>query len=210
MRNEERAAARAEQNTENTEAVLELPEAKEQKFKFKSIFTNGGVKKNMKKFGAKNAVVVLSLLLIAAAVYINWTIFGAPNDTAEPISGNAPPSGEVVEDYFAASSLERKQARDEAIEVLKNVAQDEKAQEEAKTQALEDIAVIADNIELESNIETLIKAKGFEECVAVINGDKASVVVKSDGLLPNELSQILEIIYLQANIVPANVTINEK
>ena len=69
---------------------------------------------------------------------------------------------------------------------------------------------MAANIELEANIESLIKAKGFEECVTVINGDKATVVVKSDGLKPNQLSQILEIVYLQAGVVPANVTITEK
>ena len=80
----------------------------------------------------------------------------------------------------------------------------------AKEQALADIATIAATIETEANIESLIKAKGFEECVAVINGDKANIIVKSDGLKPNELSQILEIVYLQADILPANVTISEK
>ena len=77
-------------------------------------------------------------------------------------------------------------------------------------QALKDISAMAANIELEANIESLIKAKGFEECVTVINGDKATVVVKSEGLKPNQLSQILEIVYLQAGVLPANVTITEK
>ena len=80
----------------------------------------------------------------------------------------------------------------------------------AKEQALKDIATMAKVIENESNIETLIKAKGFEECVAVINGEKANVIVKSEGLRPNDLSQILEIVYLQAGILPENVTIMEK
>jgi hypothetical protein len=84
------------------------------------------------------------------------------------------------------------------------------ANEAAKQQALLDIATMAKVIENESNIETLVKAKGFEECVAVINGEKASVIVKSEGLQPNHLSQILEIVYLQAGILPENVTIMEK
>ena len=82
--------------------------------------------------------------------------------------------------------------------------------EREKQQALLDIATMAKVIENESNIETLVKAKGFEECVAVINGEKASVIVKSEGLQPNHLSQILEIVYLQAGILPENVTIMEK
>ena len=87
---------------------------------------------------------------------------------------------------------------------------DATALDSAKEQALKDIATMAKVIENESNIETLIKAKGFEECVAVINGEKANVIVKSEGLQPNDLSQILEIVYLQAGILPENVTIMEK
>ena len=72
------------------------------------------------------------------------------------------------------------------------------------------IAQIAHDIESESNIETLILSKGFARCVAVVNGDSASVIVKSAGLLPNEIAQISEIVYEQAGIVPANLKIIEK
>ena len=94
--------------------------------------------------------------------------------------------------------------------MLQGVVDDKGSLDAAKEQALKDISAMAANIELEANIESLIKAKGFEECVTVINGDKATVVVKSEGLKPNQLSQILEIVYLQAGVLPANVTITEK
>ncbi len=217
MRNEERAAMRAgmANQIEGEEAVLSLPEAKERNFKFGSIFTGDGIKKGFKKFGVRNLVIVLSVLLIGAAVYVNWVIFGHNND--DPAAGDQP-SGNVdvggKEDtnsnYFAASQIERQRARDEAMEVLQGVVDDEKSLDAAKEQALADIAAIAATIEKEANIETLIKAKGFEECVAVINGNKANIIVKSEGLQPNQLSQILEIVYKQANILPADVTIAEK
>ena len=94
--------------------------------------------------------------------------------------------------------------------MLQGVVDDADALDSAKEQALADIAAIAATIEKEANIESLIKAKGFEECVAVINGDKANIIVKSEGLQPNQLSQILEIVYLQADILPENVTIAER
>lgn len=173
------------------------------------------MKKGIRKFGVRNLVIVLSVLLIGAAVYVNWAIFGK---TEKPDSGKDQPSGNVNVDgktntesnYFAASQIERQRARDEAMEVLQGVVDDAKSLDAAKEQALADITAIAATIEKESNIETLIKAKGFEECVAVINGDKANIIVKSEGLKPNQLSQILEIVYKQANILPANVTIAEK
>jgi stage III sporulation protein AH len=223
MRNEERAALRAGANEEMEEiTALGLPETEEKEFRFKSIFTGEG---GWKKFGIRNIVIVLSVLLIGAAVYVNWSIFGGDNNTGDLnngggsnlVGGNVDGgnaeggqnSDETV-DFFAASQIERQRARDEAIEVLQSVVDDETALDSAKQQALADIAAIAANIETEANIESLIKAKGFEECVAVINGEKANVIVKSEGLRPNDLSQILEIVYLQAGILPENVTIMEK
>ena len=221
MRNEERAAMRASEQEETT-AVLELPETEEKEFKFKSIFTGG--ENGSKKFNIRNIVIVLSVLLIGAAIYVNWALFGGNDIDADgqggedsTLNGTVLGSGDQTQagddtqaDYFAASQIERQRARDEAIEVLQGVVEDAASLDTAKEQALADIAAIAANIEVEANIESLIKAKGFEECVAVISGDKANIVVKSEGLKPNQLSQILEIVYLQADIVPANVTISEK
>ena len=228
MRNEERAALRASANEETEETtVLGLPETEEKEFKFKSIFT--GSESGVKKFGLRNIVIVLSVLLIGAAVYVNWSMFGSNQGTGDlsvnnggsnlvgnnnagndNVNANGGQNSNETVDFFAASQIERQRARDEAIEVLQSVVDDATALESAKQQALADIAAIAANIETKANIESLIKAKGFEECVAVISGDKANIVVKSEGLKPNQLSQILEIVYLQADILPANVTISEK
>ena len=225
MRNEERAALRAgaSEGMENNASVLDLPETEEKEFKFTSIFTNGD--SGLKRFGIRNIVIVLSVLLIGAAVFVNWTLFGGSNATengfenggnSAQVGGNtegesnANGNTDETSNFFAVSQIERQRARDEAIEVLQNVVDDATSLDAAKEQALADIAAIAANIETEANIESLIKAKGFEECVAVISGDKANIVVNSEGLKPNQLSQILEIVYLQADILPANVTISEK
>ena len=65
-------------------------------------------------------------------------------------------------------------------------------------------------MEAEANIETLIEAKGFEECVAVIKDDSVSIVVKSDGLQAAQISQINEIVYEQSGISPVNVKIIQR
>ena len=82
--------------------------------------------------------------------------------------------------------------------------------EEAKEAAFNEITVLAQNKQAEANIETLIKAKGFEECVAVINDGHIDIVVKSDGLAANQRAQIQEIVLKQADIAPTNITIIEK
>lgn len=215
MRNEEKVMSMGQVEQIAGDGVLELPEGEEKKFKFKSFFTGDAAKKGIKKIGARNIVIALSVLLIGAAVYVNWQLFGAPSKNVDKPASEATATEQkddkqAAADFFASADVSRKQARDEAKEVLQSVVDDKEALDAAKEKALADIAAMAANIELEANIEQLIKAKGFEECVAVINGDKATVVVKSDGLKPNKLSQILEIVYKQANILPENVTITEK
>ena len=69
---------------------------------------------------------------------------------------------------------------------------------------------MAANIEAEANIEAMVMAKGFEQCVAIINDGMCTVVVMSEGLLPNEMSQINEIVYEQTGIKPVNVKYIEK
>ena len=114
------------------------------------------------------------------------------------------------ENYFAVSVVSRQRARDESIELLNNIVDSAETMPDVKDRALSDIQTIAVEIEKEANIEVLIKAKGFVECVAVVNGENANVIVKTDGLMANEVAQIKEIVYEQSGILPANTRIIEK
>jgi stage III sporulation protein AH len=173
----------------------------------------GKIKGAVVSLGTRTVVVVCSVLLIGLAVILNYALAGQDGDASmlEPVLGvSEDESLSVADTYFASSILSRDQARDEAIEVLKTVVNNEAALEGAKESALTDIARIAGEIETEANIETLIKSKGFEECIAVVTGSNANIIVKSDGLMENELSQIKEIVYEQAGIDPVNIKIVEK
>ena len=90
---------------------------------------------------------------------------------------------------------------------LKSVVDNASATETAKNEALAEINNLAKVMEQESNIETLVIAKGFVNCVAVINNDKANIVVTGKELLPAQISQINEIVYDTAGILPVNVNI---
>ena len=111
--------------------------------------------------------------------------------------------------YFATAQINRQRARDEAVEALKNVIDSPDALEELKADAVQGISRIAAVIEQEANIESLICAKGFARCVAVINDNSANIVVESEGLLPNEIVQIKEIVCEQSGLHPDAVRIIE-
>lgn len=170
------------------------------------------VKSAVVKVGTRGIVVACSVLLIGLAIVLNFALAdnGVADNTPVTVT-ELSENGLYKEDtYFASSVLSREKARDEAMEVLKTVVNNEASLDDAREAALLDIARIADAIECEANIETLIKSKGFEECIAVVTGTNANVIVKSDGLMPNELSQIKEIVYEQAGIDPVNIKIVEK
>ena len=76
--------------------------------------------------------------------------------------------------------------------------------------AAEKISQIAVDIQNEANIESLVKAKGFEECVAVIAEGSVSVVVKAESLQAKDAAQILTIVYETTGIAPENVSIINK
>ena len=169
------------------------------------------------RIGTRNIIIASSLVLIGAAVILNFVFFG----NSQPAVADGEPfgetGGEVVEDavyaedsYFASAQLSRQQSRDQAIAVLQTVIESSTADAATKEAASADINRIASEIQTEANIETLIESKGFEECVAVISEGTASVIVASDGLMPNELSQIKEIVWEQAGIDPVNIKIIEK
>lgn len=158
-------------------------------------------------------------VLVAAAVGVTMLLPDGKGDEAGKVLGNPILVGnnqsnveETPDDdsYFSDAVTNRSKARDEAIAVLQTIVDSGDALADTKEQALSDIAKIVEEMTLEANIEALIKAKGFSDCVAVISGDKANVIVKSDGLLETEVAQIAEIVYSEAGIVPSNVTLVEK
>lgn len=56
----------------------------------------------------------------------------------------------------------------------------------------------------------MIKAKGFEDCLAVMTGEKINVIVKTPGLLTSEVAQITEIVTQETGFSPENIVIVEK
>ena len=176
------------------------------------------IKQFFKKLSVKNLMIISAVLLIGTAVCVNYILYSGENGTIADVDidlsdtdlENTLQNDPNASNYFAQTILSRKQARDEALEVLKTVATSDSALPETVETALNDISEIAKNIENEANIETLIQAKGFEECIAVISDGKATVIIKTDGLLANEVAQINEIVYEAAGILPNDLKIIEK
>ncbi len=187
-------------------------------------------KQDFKKLiGTKAFVTVGCVMLVCVAVLISTLVNGrdiTPTDNGENrVLGNtllvdtntplenpdsdANATPEDGEDFFAMAILNRTQVRDNALDVLREIADNPDTLPDAKEEALSSIAAIADEMSAEANIETLIEAKGISQCVAVISGDNCSVIVNTEGLIADELTQITDIVYEQTGIPVANITVVE-
>lgn len=113
-------------------------------------------------------------------------------------------------DFFATARLTRSQNRDQAEQLIKTVTTSSSVTTAERQKATETINQIAKDINTEGQIETLIKAKGFSECVCMITDGTASVVVKpktSNSLSANDTAQIYDIVLTQTKFAKTSIKI---
>ena len=196
----------------NTEEKYELVELEEE------VSVLDRVKEFFAKIGRRNLIIIGAVLLVGVAICLNFVLFADNADDGYDYGDGSGSAGNELENtetsevlaYFASTQVSRDRAREEALAVLQNVVESAEADSVEKSQALEDIATIANNIEAEANIEAMVMAKGFEQCIAIINDGMCTVVVMTEELLASHMSQINEIVYEQAGIRPVNVKYIQK
>ncbi|MBR2028916.1 MAG: SpoIIIAH-like family protein [Oscillospiraceae bacterium] len=113
--------------------------------------------------------------------------------------------------YFEETRLTRQKSRDEALDVLQKTLKNAKIPESEKTQATEKLAVIVKDITTETDVENLVKAKGFSDCVAFISDGKITVAVqtKSGELTKQNVAQIRDIVLSKTAIDSQNIVVIE-
>lgn len=174
--------------------------------------------------GKKQIALACLTCLLGVAVYVNYITAQSPNGPistvtetkegtnygeAEFVAGRVTSGDETSEEYFSKARLEKKQSRDEAVETLQAcLAAKESTPEELETVSAE-AAQYSALIESENQVETTVKALGFEDCLVYLDGASANILVKTEGLDPTQAAQIKSAL-LNAVTVPAeNITIVE-
>ena len=99
---------------------------------------------------------------------------------AEATQGEASEAAAPAAEKLSGARMARQTARDEAVEMLEDILNDAEADSAVKEAAVSEASAIAQNILKETNIESLVAAKGFSECVAYINDNTCTIVVNGD------------------------------
>ena len=168
----------------------------------------------MKKW-KKNMMAAAVLLVVCLGIYVNWIFTNAEKvgdltdvlDVQKVMSedGLVLNADELVEesvgntytDYFAAVRLSRQEARDSAVDLLQEaMAYGSETEAQESSSQLENIVQTA---LCEAQIESLIIAKGYTDCVAYMADEGISVAVAAPegGLQQADVAVIADIVISQ-------------
>ena len=115
-----------------------------------------------------------------------------------------------VSEYFNNSKLERDKMYSQMIETYQKITDNNTISSEQKSIAINEISKITN---LKNSImiaENLIKNKGFEDVLILVNENSTSVIVKIDSLTSENVAQIQNIISRELGIEVSKINISNK
>lgn len=184
----------------------------------------------------KNAVIATVLVLVCAGIYLNWAYAGhdETQDLTETLNADqvlgdttmviaqsddalqtAATEGldetAAAADYFAAMRLSRQEARDSAVTTLQETiayAGDDTAATSASSDTLDELMAVSLQ---EAQIESLIIAKGYTDCVAYMTDDGINVAVAApaEGLQDADVALLADVVTGQSDYQLADIHIIE-
>jgi stage III sporulation protein AH len=180
------------------------------------------------KLWKRNAVVAAIALFVCVAVYLNWSYTHDADKKAaagktlgeaalvgsnrnDPLRDGGDEGEGMGSGYFSTARLNRQQARDSALDLLQQAAADEKAPQESIDEANATIQTMAKYTLAEAQIENLISAKGYSDCVAFLSDNSISIVVAAtkDGLTEVDTARIRDIVVELTELTAGQIKIIE-
>lgn len=174
----------------------------------------------------KNLIAGAILVTVCSGIYLNWVYSGgqdtqnwedtlnadqvlSDNLVVEDENDTQVDGTDTITDYFAAVRLSRQEARDAAVSLLQEAMSYGDETTNAQTSAqLEQIIQMALS---EAQIESLIIAKGYTDCVAYMTEEGISIAVAAPegGLQKADVALIADIVISQSEYTMAQIHVVE-
>ena len=156
------------------------------------------MKVGLMKFQKRHVISAAILLALGAAVYVNWQFTSAPSvknkelgaasyvnatvaSTCDEAKQTSALSQETL-DWFSSERTKRQTEQDRVLDEAKEIFDLENADEGEVSEAQKKVEQILKNFTIQDSIESIIKAKGFSECMCYISDDGVTVVVPESEL----------------------------
>lgn len=134
---------------------------------------------------------------------------GVPTMVEDAMSAgnNAAPASS----YFDTARLSRQQSRDNALTLLREASAQENVDQGVLDDANRSIQTLAGYTMLEGQVENLVIAKGYADCVAFMGENSVSIVVSAaeDGLQTEDVAKIMDIVLSETDYTADQIKIME-
>ncbi len=184
--------------------------------------------------GKKQLILAGLTVLLGVAVYVNY-LYSSPkvetentetaktSETAETanygdvtfvssdVSGDTAVEVSATDSdaYFAQARLDKRQSRDEAVEMLQSFYFGGDSTDDELAVIAQNVVEVGNYIETETKVENLLKAQGFAEALCYLSDGSANVIVKTQGLDTAQAAQIKSTLLGEIAVPVENITIVE-
>ncbi len=113
--------------------------------------------------------------------------------------------------FFEEARLKRTKAHDEAMDAVQKALKSASLSAEEKKSYTQQLTGSLEDLNAENEIETLVKAKGFADCLCFLQSGRAdlTVMTSGDALTAAQVAQIRDIVLSKSNVTAQNITIVE-
>lgn len=113
--------------------------------------------------------------------------------------------------FFEEARLKREKAHDAALDTIQKTLKSASLSADEKKSYAQELTGNLENLNAETEIETLVKAKGFADCLCFLQADRAdlTVMTSGDALTAAQVAQIRDIILSKSSVTAQNITVVE-
>ena len=113
--------------------------------------------------------------------------------------------------FFEEARLKREKAHDAALDTIQKTLKSASLSADEKKTYAQELSGNLENLNAETEIETLVKAKGFADCLCFLQADRAdlTVMTSGDALTAAQVAQIRDIILSKSSVTAQNITVVE-
>lgn len=114
-----------------------------------------------------------------------------------------------VNGYFEQAKLDRETSRSQSLEILNATASNEAFDSDTRKEAQERILKISENVEKETSVENIAKAKGYANICVYVEDSMVTITVQKDGFSQDDAVRLSQIATEQLKISANNVKVVE-
>ncbi len=162
------------------------------------------------KFKGRQILLLGLVALVITAGYYRWNLEKANFSEAVPTAGEVTQEegGEQSSEEIAKLKQTRDASRSQSVEEWTKISKSSESSAEMKKDAESKISRETDFADKERKIETQVKAKGYEDCIAYVDEGGVAVTVKGGEIDGSKVAQIKDIIVSVTNVPARNIKIN--